>query len=307
MAQTVKSKTSSVKDLNKQNDLLDSLDKPQSYFDLSFGIGNTSFSVNNNAVNASQSLISKLYFTPTIGYFHKNGFGISIAAYLSNENRRIKNFQTAITPSFDYESNSISTGISFSKFITDTKSYNSNSTYQNDLYGYLQYTKRSLQPILSIGYSSGVYNDISFDTLFGSPPNFRILNIRKDSTKNVVKDFSLSFGVEHTFNFDSLFTNDASLTFTPQLVLNAGSEKFTSTITNTNRIAKAKKNNRLKSLSTTDNVVFDFQSLALSLTAEYAIGNFILSPNLYLDYYLPTTIEKRLSSVFSLTLGYSFY
>jgi hypothetical protein len=287
--------------------MLDSLEAPKSYVNFSLGIGNRSFSVNNNSVNASQSQVNKLYYTPSIGYFHKSGFGISVSPYLTVENGSLKNYQTAITPSFDYESNKIAAGISFTKFITDTKSYTSNSTYQNDLYTYLKYTKSYIQPILMVGYSSGKFNDISYDSVFGPPPNYRLLAIKKDSTKNVVKDFSVSLGIEHTFTIDSLFSKNAYLTFTPQLVLNAGSEKFTSTITNTRRVTNATRNNRLKSLTLTDNAAFAFQSIALSLSAEYYIGNFAISPNLYIDYYLPATTEKRLSNVFSLSVSYSLY
>jgi hypothetical protein len=285
--------------------MLDSLDeKPYSYFDVSLGIGNGSFSVNNNSVNASQAQVNKLYYTPSIGYHHKSGFGISVTPYFTTENGNLKTYQTAITPSYDYESDKISTGISFTKFITDTKSYTSNSTYQNDLYAYVKYTKSYIQPTLALGYSSGTFKERYFvDSI--TIQNRRIAIF--DSTKNEIKDFSISFGIEHVFNFDSVFTKKGTLTFTPQLVLNAGSEKFTSTITNSRRVANATRTNRLKSLTQTANSSFAFQSIALSLSTDYYIGNFVISPNFYIDYYLPPTTEKRLSNVFSFSIGYTFY
>jgi hypothetical protein len=285
--------------------LLDSLDeKLVSYFDVSLGIGNGSFSVNNNSVNASQAQVNKLYYTPSIGYRHKSGFGISVTPYFTTENGNLKTYQTAVTPSYDYESNKISTGISFTKFIIDTKSYTSNSTYQNDLYAYIKYTKNHIQPTLSLGYAAGTFKERIF------VDSITVLNRRIaifDSTKNDIKDFSVSFGIEHVFNFDNIFTKNGTLTFTPQIVLNAGSEKFKSTITNERRVANATRTNRLKSLTQTDNAAFTFQSLALSLRADYYIGNFIISPNFYIDYYLPPTTEKRLSNVFSFSIGYTFY
>ncbi len=285
--------------------LLDSLDdKPSSYFDVSIGIGNRSFSVNNNSVNASQAKVNKLYYTPSIGYHHKSGIGISVTPYFATENGNLKTYQTAITPSYDYESNKISTGISFTKFIADTKSYNSNSTYQNDLYAYFKYTQSYIQPIVSLGYASGKFNETYFrDSV--KLPNRTVA--RFDTTKNEIKDFSVSFGIEHVFNFDSVFTKKGTLTFTPQLVVNAGSEKFKSTITNVRALALATRTNRLKSLTQTDNAAFAFQSIALSLGADYYIGNFVISPNVYIDYFLPPTTEKRLSNVFSFSIGYTFY
>jgi uncharacterized protein with PQ loop repeat len=61
-----------------------------------------------------------------------------------------------------------------------------------------------------------------------------------------------------------------------------------------------------KSLTQSANSAFALQSLALSLSTAYTIGNFSISPNLYIDYYLPATTENRLSTIFSLTIGYSF-
>ncbi len=284
--------------------LLDSLDeKSASYFEVSIGIGNGSFSVNNNSVNASQAQVNKLYYTPSIAYYHKSGIGISVTPYFTTVDGNLKTYQTAITPSFDYESNKISTGISFTKFIADTKSYTSNSTYQNDLYAYLKYTKSYIQPTLSIGYAAGTFNDISFrDSL--KLPNRTIAIF--DTTKNEIKDFSLSLGMEHAFNFESVFSKNGRLTFTPQLVVNAGSEKFKSTITNLRAVQAVGRNSRLKSLTQNANSPFAFQSIALSLSADYYIGNFIISPNFYIDYYLPATTEKRLSNVFSFSVRYSF-
>jgi hypothetical protein len=285
--------------------MLDSLhEKSPSYFDVSIGIGNGSFSVNNNSVNASQAQVNKLYYTPSIAYHHKSGFGIAVTPYFTTDNGNLKAYQTAITPSYDYESNKISTGISFTKFITDTKSYTSNSTYQNDLYAYVKYTKSYIQPTLSLGYAAGTFNERTFFDSIG-PPRYRIAVF--DSTKNEIKDFSVSLGVEHVFNFYNVFAKKSTLTFTPQIVLNAGSEKFKSTIINSRRVANANRTNRLKSLTQNANSPFAFQSIALSLSVDYYIGNFVISPNFYIDYYLPPTTEKRLSNVFSFSVGYTFY
>jgi hypothetical protein len=51
---------------------------------------------------------------------------------------------------------------------------------------------------------------------------------------------------------------------------------------------------------------FEAQSVALSLDLNYSIGNFTFLPQLYLDYYLPKTDEKRFTQTFTLSVGYSF-
>jgi hypothetical protein len=283
--------------------MLDSLDKPKSYFDVSIGIGNKLFSVKNNSVNASQTQVNKIFFTPSIAYHHKSGFSIAITPYLTSDSGAMKVYQTALTPSYDYAGDNFAAGISYTRYVADNTSYNTNATYQNDLFAYFKYTKTVIEPSLSLGFANGSYNEINLITLpaLGN-------RIVKDSTSNTISDFSLSVGVEHSFQFDSLFSNKSSLTFTPQLVLNAGSEKYSTTHLNKNFVALAKRNKRVKSSSITESgkTPFEFQSLALSLTADLSIGNFSISPNVYFDYYLPTTTENRLNTVFSLSLGYAF-
>jgi hypothetical protein len=281
------------------------MDKPKSYFDVSLGIGNKLFSVNNNSVNASQSQVQKIFFTPSIAYYHKSGFSIAITPYLTNDSGAMKVYQTAITPSYDYEGDNFAAGVSYTRYLADNKSYNTNATYQNDLFGYFKYTKPVIQPSLSLGFSNGSYNEInlvSFKPIIGPE------KIVKDSTNNTISDFSLSIGIEHSFQFDSVFSTKGSLYFTPQLVLNTGSGKYSTTHVNKLLVKAAQRNKRVKSSSLTESgrIPFEFQSLALSLTADYSIGKFTVSPNVYFDYYLPTTTENRFSTIFSLSLGYAF-
>ena len=49
------------------------------------------------------------------------------------------------------------------------------------------------------------------------------------------------------------------------------------------------------------------QSAAFLVTFTYYYDRFYLQPQLYLDYYLPEISEKRLTSLFSVTAGFSFY
>ncbi len=282
-----------------------STDKPNSHFELNTGIGNKLFSVKNNSVNATQSQINKIYFTPSISYHHKSGFSIAITSYLSSDSGAFKIYQTAITPSYDYDGDNVAFGISYSRYVADNTSYNTNATYQNDFYTNVKYKQTFIEPSLALGFANGAYNEIN---LVPYKPAAGAERIVKDSTNNTIRDFSLSIGVEHNFKIDSVFSSEGSLSFTPQLVLNVGTEKYTVLHLNKNLVALAKKNKRVKSSSLTESgkTPFEFQSLALSLSAEYSIGGFTISPNVYFDYYLPSTTENRLNTIFSLTLGYSF-
>jgi hypothetical protein len=82
-----------------------------------------------------------------------------------------------------------------------------------------------------------------------------------------------------------------------------GSDKNTQTHTNRiyDRIQKLNTVKRVESNNT-----FQLQSIGAALDFTYGIGKFFLQPNLYIDYYLPQTTEKRLSTIFTITTGFTF-
>ena len=168
-------------------------------------------------------------------------------------------------------------------------------------YTTLQYKKAVVKPSLSIGYSTGNFKEINIDTLKNL--NNRIV---KDSTKNSIKNFSMSLGVEHSFDFEKIFGFDDNLSLIPQLLLVAGNEKLTTTHINKSLALFASQSKRIKSRRTNQKTAFGLQSLAMSFDINYSIGKFYVEPNLYVDYYLPATTEKRVSSFYSLTAGISF-
>ncbi len=280
--------------------LLDSTKTPHSRVEISVGIGNKLFSVKNNSLNTSQSEVNKIFYTPSISYYHKSGLSMGIMPYLTDNNSSLKIYQTAIIPAYEFENKSISTGISYTHYFADNKSYNNNSVYQHDIYSYIQYTKSYINPILSFGYSTGNFKEINTFTL-------QLLNSRtvRDSTSNTIKNFSVSAGIEHSFTADSIFSNNDGFLFTPQLMLLAGSEKQTTTHLNKAYDILLKRNKKIKSRTQTTTAGLALQSLALSLNATYNFGKFFLSPNIYTDYYLPETTEKKLTTVFSVAFGVS--
>ncbi len=289
--------------------MMDSLDEdPGSYFDISVGLGNREFSSKNNSVNATQSSTKKLFFTPAIGYHHKSGLSISVMPYLSSDSGSLKLYQTAIIPSFDYIGDHISAGLAYTRFIADTKSYNSGSTYQNDFYGYIKASHGAIQPGLSIGYSSGNFKAIDTFTFTPRLPNgtFGTPRVVKDSTGNKIRDFSISASIEHDFNFYNIFNNKDGLTLLPQLMLIGGSEKLTTTHTNVNYGRFAKRVGKVRNRNVDNSSAFELQSAAFSLDLTYTVGKFFIEPNAYFDYYLPSSTEKRFTSIFTVTAGFTF-
>ena len=65
---------------------LDSLVQPRSFFSAGAGMGNRTFSIKNNALNTQEATTRQLSFTPTLGYYHKRGAGISVTGFAANLN-----------------------------------------------------------------------------------------------------------------------------------------------------------------------------------------------------------------------------
>ncbi|MBC7902318.1 MAG: hypothetical protein H7Y27_02810, partial [Gemmatimonadaceae bacterium] len=137
---------------------LDSLTKPKSFATVSVGIGNRSFSVNNNSLN-TQATASKLSFTPSIGYYHKSGLGISGTAFIAGFQGKAKVYQYALTPSFDYMGENISAGVSYTRYFEKDTAIQSVSPYTNDLYAYASFNRRSWRYGIAAGFATGEFND----------------------------------------------------------------------------------------------------------------------------------------------------
>lgn len=281
---------------------LDSIKKPTSYFTLALGLGNKFFSVKNNSINSSQAEVNKLYLTTALSYTNKSGFGLSVMPYISNANGSLKIYQTAVTPSYNVAGKNIDFNISYTRYLADYKSYNSNATYQNDFFTSGTYTKGYLEPSLSLGYTSGKFKEANIIPI---QLQNRIVYV-KDSTNNNIKNYSVSAAIEHIFNFEKILNSNGELSLIPQLLVIAGSQSFSAKHTNKNYDFFLKKSTRFKSRTKTANEPFNLQSLAFSFDVSYRVGKFFLSPNLYLDYYLPATTGKKFTTVYSVSAGISF-
>ena len=294
---------------------VDSITGSKSYFDFSASISNRIFSLRNNAFNSQQVNSAKLTLTPTLSYINKTGLGLSWSSFLIFDGGNTGFYQHAITPSYDYaKSDSLSFGFSFTHYIVNnTTSYNT-TPFNNELYGYIIAKKGWLQPGLSIGWAGGKYKEIyTKDTvktvIIGGVPRQIKLTIR-DTVKTTLKDFSLTGTLQHAFEWYTIFNNDDAFTLTPVLMFIAGSQNYTET--QSAGISRTNYPLRIRSLGTRNgsgSTGFKFQSAGLSLTGNYEIGKFYISPQYYLDYYLPNDLsagEKRLNNFFAVALGVTF-
>ena len=285
--------------------------KDISYVDVNIGAGNGTFSLKNNALNAGQAQTNKIYYSPSVGYYHKSGLALTISGFLASDIGELKMYQYVINPSYTYSNKNVEAGISYTRYIEGSGASFAVSPFTNDFYASGVYKKTWVEPGIALGYSFGKqveYYDTSFWFNPQPPAQPRIIHIR-DTITTKLSGFSLSLSASHTWEFLELVNKKDALEIKPALMLNAGSQNWNISHSNKMlnrfpRVGNALKN-RFGNGSGSEK--FNLQSLAFLAEVTYYYGKFYLQPQIYLDYYLPTTTEKRLTSLFSVTFGISFY
>jgi hypothetical protein len=292
---------------------LDSLSQPKSFVSISVGVGNRTFSIKNNSLNTQESTTDKLSFTPSIGYYHKSGWGLGITGFLAALNNKLSVFQYALTPSYDYIGEKISAGISYTRYFgKDTATLNA-SPYENDWYGYVNIHHHSWRYGLAIGYATGSFSDklsyrdsvLRYNVVLQKLEWFRYMVTVNSANK--IKDLSVAASVRKDFNRETVFSKKDNLTLSFTAYIVGGASRI-NTSTNSN-ISTIKRKITLarfrRSYESADGNNFQIQSLALSASLYYSIGNFNLQPIWFMDYYFPDS-DKKFSQVFSLAFGFNF-
>lgn len=290
------------------DEFLKMLDEKYSYVDVNLTAGNSFFSSSNNSINAVQNETQKIFFTPSIGYFHKSGLGISFSSYIANDNGKVKLYQHLVNPFWEFKTKQVRGSLSYTRIIKGSKTSFDASPFKNDIYANIELRKPWAQPGLAMGISNGGYTEY-FDSVFilpGIPPRQVLI---RDTIKTKLRTFSLTASVGHDFEFEKLFNKNDGILLRPSFLINASSVKYTVTHSNSLSRRRPAVQEMLKSVygdgTSTDK--FQIQSVAFLTEAMYSTGKFYLQPQLYLDYYLPETTGKRFTTVFSITAGFSFY
>jgi hypothetical protein len=289
---------------------LNNLDKPKSYVRINMGIGNKLYSVEDKSIETLQNT-NELILSPSIGYNHKSGLGISFTGFLLNQNKKTDFYQYTLTPSFLYNKGKIvDASISYTHYFQKDAYSPNTSPVQNEFYGTLVFKKSWVKPGIAVGYSSGEFRQIvHIDTSL--KVSNRVVSIKyTDSAAIKVSSFSVSGSMEHSFNFFKLFSPNDGLVFTPQVSIISGENDYkvthNSSIANFNAFTK-KQITRLRHFQAqSDNKKYQLQSAGLDLDAYYAIGKFYAEPEIYFDYYLPKTNDNRFTQIYSLNIGITF-
>lgn len=282
--------------------MLTEAQKPSSFATLSVTAGNSYFSAYNRRINSSQ-LESYLVITPSAGYFHKSGLGLSVAAFHVNNKTQPGFYQFSISPSFQWAgSDDFSATVNYTRFFR-RNGYEALATpLQHELFGSIFLKKPWIQPGIALSYSKGsstTYQKI--DTVLN--------NIRRmftDTLYSKSSNFAFSAFIQHSIEFYQVLHKNDALSFLPQLSLNAGSNSYAETHENP-FFTKLKSRPRFKNVgSLQQNSSFGIQSVSFSLDINYIIGKFALRPQAFVDYYLPSSTDQKFSGMYSVEISYTF-
>jgi hypothetical protein len=288
---------------------MDSILSPHSYMLGSLSVGKSYY----NFESKSSSMIAaskKLTYSPTLGYYNKNGLGITTTGSIVNDEKNTNFYQFSVIPSFDYLNNkSFATGISFTKFFTKDSLPFYTTPLQNELYVYFTYRKTWVRPTLSASYGWGSRTDYLQREELIQDLRLRRRGFTYVNTKETVSDFSVIASVRHDFYWLDVFTYNDHIRLTPQIAFTSGTQKFgfnqssntyaTTLRTGTNVLFST------EDVYLDDKIKFQPLSLTLFLRGEYFIGKFFIQPQFMLDYYFPSTSNK-LNSLFSVNAGFMF-
>lgn len=288
---------------------MDSLLTPRSYALFSLSAGKGYYNYANKSTYAIQT-VEKINYTPTLGYFHKNGLGFSGTGYIINDGENLNFYQAALTPSFDYlKDRRLATGISYTRYLTRDSLPFYTTPLQNELYAYFMYRKSWFKPALAMSYGWGGRSDYMEREELIQDLRLRRRGFTFINTEETVSDFTMMASVRHDFYWLDVLSERDHIRFTPQLSFTSGTQKFGFNQTSGTYVTTLRTGSNV--LFNSENVYLDdkleFQplSLTLFLRGEYSIGKFFLQPQVALDYYFPAS-GKNFNALFSFNAGFFF-
>lgn len=288
---------------------MDSILTPRSHFlgSLYLGKGYYSFSDKSSYTITSKQ---KLNYSPSLGYYHKNGLGIAGVGYIVDDGENMNLYQTGFIGSYDYLDNKkIATGISYTRYFTKDSLPFYTTPLENELYAYFQYRKSWFKPSVAVSYGWGNRNDFEKREELIQDLRIRRRGFTYINTTESVSDFSLMASVRHDFYWLDVFGNNDYLRVAPQLTFVSGTQNFGFNQSSTTYVTAIRNANNIlynsDNVFLDDNLLFQPLSLTLFLKTEYSIGKFFIQPQFIVDYYFPAA-EKKLNSLFSVTTGFLF-
>jgi hypothetical protein len=297
-------------DLLAEMDLfLDSLLMPRSYFLASAGGGSGYFNyIRGTALRQRIEVKKQMVLTPTIGYYHKKGPGLTVSGNITDNDDKLALYQVALTPSFDFvQTTDWFAGVSYTRYFTKDSLEFYSSPLENEVSGYVTWRKPWLQPSITATYGWGSRSEFVKREKY-----IKLLRLKRrgitigtgTNTTEDIADFSITGSLRHSFYWTGIATEKDYIKFIPQLSFSAGTQKFGFNRTTSTYPVNVR--NASNIVYYTGDVDIDektkFQpiSLSLYLRPEYNIGKFFIQPQFILDYYIPA---EDLTALFAISAG----
>jgi hypothetical protein len=307
--------------LDELGDFLDSILAPRSYFLASNSLASGHF---NYQKNSGIEVVKKLIFSPTVGYYHKSGPGITVAGNIVKDGQIRRLYQYSLSPSFDFiQSRKWAGGLSYTRYITKDSLSFYTTPLQNEMAGYFLWRKAWLQPGIAASFGWGSRKDlqkrVAFVERIYNRQNALLRWLRRNrnpvidtvvyttKVEESIRDFLVTTSLRHTFYWLDLSKHNDYIKFTPMLTFSSGTQKFGFNRTTGTTINSKDANVQFSrgDVNLDDKLKFQLISLTLYLRPEYSIGKFFIQPQLIIDYYFPAE-EKGLTTLFSLNAGFIF-
>ena len=289
------------------DDYLDSLSKRKSLFFVGVGIGTGVFSFDDkNTVFINTE--KKLIFSPSVGYFHKSGLGISAMGYALSDNNKFSFYQFGVSPSYDLIGKKISTGVSYSHYFTKDSLDFYTTPIRNELYAYFSYKKWWVRPTISVSYGWGSKTEYEKQKYRIWSRQLQQLQDYYITIKNVesVRDLSVTFSVRKDFDWFDVLGKEDNITLTPVLMANAGTQQFGFNTSYGYTFNPVRVNSLPSNNSVSDQTDFALQSASAILRVSYMKGKFLLQPQVLFDYYLQPTESNPFNVVYSVNISLAF-
>ena len=286
---------------------LDSLSKPKSMFFVGVGIGTGFFSFENkNSVFVTTE--KKMIFSPSVGYFHKSGLGLSAVGFAMNDNSKFSFYQFAISPSYDLLRKKFSTGISYTKYFNKDSLSFYTTPIHDELFAYFTYKNWWLRSTISMSYGWGSNTEFEKEKRLIWSRRLQQYQSLYITVKNEesVRDFSLTASVRKDFDWYDVIAKKDNITITPVLMLNSGTQQFGFNTSYTYNVNAIRTNSLPSNNNASASTDFALQSASAVLRASYLKGKFLFQPQVFFDYYLQPTDSNPLNVVYSVSVNFAF-
>lgn len=294
---------------NELDAFLDSLLAPRTYAVISLGAGTNFYDYSAKEDFTLQSK-RQVILTPSAGYYHKSGFGITASAAIVNEEEKLNPYQFLTSLSYDYlNSMKFVTGISVTHYFTKDSLNFYTTPLKNELYGYFTYRDLWFKPSISASYGWGSSSAYQEREEYITSLRLRQRGYTRINTQESITDFNIMVSVRHDFYWLNVLSQKDYIRLSPQVSFTTGTQSFgfnqTSNTYGSTRVTGKNELYRSENISLDDRMDFQPLSVSASVKSELSIGKLFIQPQFILNYYLPVP-DKNISTAFTLNTGFVF-